>query len=151
MQLTDQQDREDMGSSRAHEYRSADLALLDSLLFLHEFDGIVVDCMRDLMTQRPRKLLLVLHKLHERIHDKYITARCGECVWLLFVNQIKPERVVISWLSGLSNGVGNWLQLFVKWGRFDDFAFGFQLVEDLLAHLQFFVLIVSLLILRLLI
>src|SRR5215469_13637040 len=113
MQLTDQQDREDVGSSRAHEYRSADLALLDFLLLLHEFDGIVVDCVRDLVTQRPRKLLFVLHKVQERIHDKYIATRCGEGVRLSFVNQVKPEWVVIAWLSDLSNGVGNWLQLLV--------------------------------------
>ncbi len=51
--------------------------LLDLLFLLHQGDGIAMDGMRDLVTERSRELLLILHEIQERIHHVYIAA--GSC------------------------------------------------------------------------
>jgi hypothetical protein len=60
------------------------------------------------------------------------------------MNQVELERVVVSWLRRSGNGVGNRFQLVVQGRRFDDLAFGLQLVEYLLAHLHFLILVLVL-------
>jgi len=107
-----------------------------------------MDGVRDLVTQSSGKLLCVLHEVKERIHNIHVAAGSCESVRLRFVNQIKPERVVVARLRRLRNGIGNRLQLVVQWGGFDDFALRLQLVEDLLAHLHFFVLVLARLFIR---
>ena len=101
------------------------------------------------MTQCSGELLLVLYEIQQRIHDIYVAARSCEGVRLRFVNQIELEGMVIAGLRRLCDGVRNRLQLVVQRRRFDDFPFGLQLVEDLLAHLHFLILILSLLVFHL--
>jgi hypothetical protein len=43
MQFAEKEDRQDVGSSRPHEYRSAGLTLLDLLPLLHQLNGVVMN------------------------------------------------------------------------------------------------------------
>ena len=81
------------------------------------------------MTERTGELFSALDEIHQRIHDVDIPAWSPESIRLFFVNQIELERMVVSRLRCLRNGVSD----LASTGR------GFQLVEDLLTHLHFLV------------
>jgi hypothetical protein len=61
------------------------------------------------------------------------------------MNQVELKGVVVLRLRRSGDGIRNRSQLVVKRRGFHDLAFGLQFIEDLLAHLLFFVLTLALL------
>ena len=103
-----------------------------------------MDCVGDLVAECSSELVAVFHEIKKRIDDVYISARSCERIRLRFVNQIELERMAIFWLRRASDRIGKRSQLIVQGGRLNDLTFGLQFVEDFLAELHFFVLILLL-------
>ena len=61
------------------------------------------------------------------------------------MDQIKLEGMVVLWLRYSCDGIGNRAQRVVQRRRLDDFAFRLQGIENLLAHLNFIILVFVLL------
>ncbi|HET7893486.1 MAG TPA: hypothetical protein VFL34_18300 [Candidatus Sulfotelmatobacter sp.] len=107
MELAEQKDGEHVRTSRAQKNSSSDFPLFQLSLFLHQRHGVVMDGVRDLVTQSSGKLLGVLHEVKERIDNIHVAAGSCESVRLRFVNQVKLERVVVARLRSLRNGIGD--------------------------------------------
>jgi hypothetical protein len=81
MRLSEQKDGEHVRTSRAQKNGSSDFPLFQLLLFLHQRDGVVMDGVRDLVTQSSSKLLCVLHEVKERI-DSGCASQKEQPSWL---------------------------------------------------------------------
>jgi hypothetical protein len=144
MQFAQQKNGQQMRASGTKKNGCPDFPPLQALVFFHQGYGVVMDGVGDLVAKGAREFLPVLYEIQKRIDNIHVAARSRERVRLRFMNQVELERVVVLRLRGLGNGVGNRSQLIVQRRGFDDFAFGLEFVEDLLPHLQFVVLILTL-------
>src|SRR5215831_11272477 len=68
----------------------------------------------------------------------------AKSVRLCFVNQVKLEWMVVLRLRSFRNSVSDQIQSVAQWRRLDDFSLGLELIKELLTHLYFVILRLSL-------
>src|SRR5271170_685748 len=114
MQLAQQQDGQQVRPRWTQKNRGPDFPPFQSLILFHQRHRVVMNGVGDLVTQRSGKLVGVLYEIEKRIDDIHVAARSCECVRLSFVNQVKLEWMVVSWLRRPGYGIGNRLQLVIQ-------------------------------------
>jgi hypothetical protein len=96
MQLPEKSDRQHVRGSGAQKNGSSDFPLRDLLPLLHQLHGVAMDGVGDLVAQGASELVGILYEIQKRIDNIDVAARCGERVWLSFMDQVKLKRVVVS-------------------------------------------------------
>src|SRR5260370_31283827 len=105
MQLAEKSDGQDMCTRGPQKNGGTNFALPEFLLFLHQRNGVAMDCVGDLVTQRSGELVRIFYEIQERIDDIHVAARSCERLRLTFLNEVELKRVVVSRLSRFVNTV----------------------------------------------
>src|SRR5262245_3906715 len=96
MQFSEQCNREQVGAGWAKQYRGSDFAALDLALLFNQRHRVVMNRMRELVTQRSGKLLRVLDEVHQRVGHVDVATWSGKGIRLVLVHEVELEGMGIA-------------------------------------------------------